>query len=125
MRKFAFVLLLIGALGSTAQVLNAGHHAPVFLLILFVGWVISPFIGLFLVNNVFKLRLIIDPLILYWLMLLISIGSLASYGIALMQHSIKPHTGVYLSVPFLSWLLIVTGIAISEYRKRNQKVEKL
>ena len=125
MRKIAFVILLIGAVGSFGLVLNAGRHSPVLLLVLFVGWVLSPFIALFLVHGVSKLRLVIAPKLLYCLMLFVSLGSLASYGITLIQHRTKPPTGVYLSVPFISWFLIVIASAITAYRKRKllKKVE--
>jgi hypothetical protein len=123
MRKIAFVILSIGALGSTALVLNAGRYSPILLLILFVGWVISPFIVLFLISSFYKIRLKIATEMLYWIMLLISIGALASYSITLIQHRVKPPTGVYLSVPFLSWVIILIFIAVSFYRKPNKKIE--
>jgi hypothetical protein len=122
MRKIVYVILSVGALGSTVLVLNAGRHAPILLLILFVGWVISPFIALFLISGVYKLRLNIAPKFLYGIVLLISIGSLATYSITLIQQRIKSPTGVYLSVPFLSWLILVIFIAISFYKKPNQKI---
>ena len=125
MRKIAFVILLIGAVGSFGLVLNAGRHSPVLLLVLFIGWVLSPYIALFLVHVVSKLQLIIAPKLLYCLMLFVSLGSLASYGITLIQHRTKPPTGVYLSVPFISWFLILIAIVITVYRKRKllKKVE--
>jgi len=125
MRKIAFVILLIGAVGSFGLVLNAGRHSPVLLLVLFIGWVLSPYIALFLVHVVSKLQLIIAPKLLYCLMLFVSLGSLASYGITLIQHRTKSPTGVYLSVPFISWFLIVIAIAITAYRKRKllKKIE--
>jgi len=125
MRKIAFTILWISAVGSFGLVLNAGRHSPVLLLVLFVGWVLSPYIALFLVHVVSKLRLIIAPKMLYWLMLFVSLGSLACYGITLFQHRTKPPTGVYLSVPFISWFLILIAIVITVYRKRKllKKVE--
>ena len=119
MRKIAFIILLIGAVGSFGLVLNAGRNAPFLLLVLFVGWVLSPYLAFFLINIVYKPHLIIAPIICYWLMLFVSFGSLAAYGITLLQHKIKPPTGVYLSVPFLSWILIVAAIAITAFTKRK------
>src|ERR1700676_1652032 len=125
MRKIAFVVLVAGAICSLGFVLNAGRHSPIFLLILFVGWVLSPFIALFLVDNFSKLRLIIAPIMLYWVMLFVAFGSTATYCSTLIQHRTKTPTAVYLGVPFFSWLIIAIAIAMSAYRKRNQKVENL
>jgi hypothetical protein len=119
MRKFVFVLLLIGAIGSVLLMLNAGRHTPALLILLFVGWVVSPYLALFWVCLFSKLHSFIAPEILYGLPIVISCGSLAAYGVTLFQHRNKPPTGVYLSIPFLSWILIVVIISLTVYRKRK------
>ena len=99
--------------------LYAGRHSPVLLLILFVGWVLSPYLAMFLVRFVSKLRPIIAPNLLHGLILFISLGSVASYCFTSIQHRTKPPTGVYLIVPFISWFLIVVAIAVTAYKKRK------
>src|SRR5436853_208193 len=45
MRPFAFVALIAGAGGSIGLMLHAKQHPPLFLLVLFTIWVLSPFIA--------------------------------------------------------------------------------
>ena len=118
MRKVAFVVLFVGAIGSLGLMLNAGRHTPLFLLVLFVGWVLSPYIMLLLVNIVSKRWPIIIPVTLYWLMIFISVGSLVTYFIILRRHSTKP-AFIFLVVPFISWILIGIVILATVYRTRK------
>ena len=122
MRKIAFAILLIGAVGSLCLVLNAGRNAPVLLIILFTGWILTPYVALVFLNFFSKLQTIIAPSMLHWLMLLISVGSLLCYSLTFSQHNGKPATGIFLIVPFISWILIVTTIVISAYKKRKLKI---
>ena len=123
MRKIAFVILLLAAVGSLLSVLNSGSHAPALLIVLFAGWVLSPYIALFIVNSVSTLRSAIPGNLLYKMMLLISLGSLAVYGVTLIQHRIKPATAVYLGVPLLSWIIIGTVVSITTYKKRKPLIK--
>jgi hypothetical protein len=121
MRKFISIILLVATFGSLISVLYAGRNAPVILSILFIGWVISPFISLILINFVSKLKKNIESAILHLLILLISFFSLLCYTLAFFLHTNKPPTGIFLIVPFLSWILIVLIIIISVYKRRRLK----
>lgn len=126
MQKIAFVIWLGGAIGSIFFVLNAGRHSPIFLLILFIGWVLSPYVALFLVNFVSKLRSLVHFITFFWMTLFISLGSLISYYAALGKHGTKS-TAVYLIVPLISWvvILIVIAISVNQKRKLSREVESL
>ncbi len=49
MRKTALIAVLVGAVGSVVLTVYAGRHninTPTMLLVLFAGWVLSPFVAL-------------------------------------------------------------------------------
>ena len=116
MKKIAFVIWLGGTIGSIVFVLNAGRYSPIFLLIVFIGWVLSPYVALFLVNFVSKLRLLVHFITFFWMTLFISLGSLISYYAALGKHGTRS-TAVYLIVPLISWVVILVVIAISANKR--------
>ncbi len=124
MRKIAFVMLFVGAVSSLGLTLNAGRHTPFFLLVLFVGWVLSPYITLLFVNIASKRWRFITPVTLYWLMLILSLGSLISYSTTISQHRTKP-AFIFLIVPFISWILVLVVILIdaARVRKLSKEVE--
>ncbi len=115
----ALVVLVAGAGFSFVLVLRAGHNnKSVLLPLLFVGWVLSPFIA-FMVVNVFARRWPDVPRItLYCLMLVITSVSVAAYNGAFSAPGAKL-TGVFLIVPLLSWILmaIIIPVALSRSRK--------
>jgi len=120
LRTIALTILLAGAMGSLGLMLNAGRHTPLFLLILFVGWVLSPFLALLAANGVSKRWPVNTHVMLYWLMLLLSPGSVVSYSGTFSYPGTKP-AFIFLVVPFISWLLIVLVILIARRVSRRNK----
>ena len=112
LRTIALIMVLAGAGGSLGLMLNAGRHTPVLLLVLFVGWVLSPFIALLIANVVSKRWSSLTCKTLYILMLVITLVSLVSYSGALTPPETKP-ASIFLVVPLTSWLLIMTAIPIA------------
>src|SRR4030081_1218189 len=98
MRKIALLILLVAAAGSLALVFNEGRRTPVFLLVLFLGWVLSPYFALWLASVVFKRRPAFSLMALYRLMLIISISSLVIYIVVLSQHITRP-AFIFIVVP--------------------------
>jgi len=118
LRTIALIMVLVGAVGSLGLVLNAGRHTPVLLLVLFVGWVLSPFIALLIANVVSKRWSSLTCKTLYILMLVITLVSLVSYSGALTPPETKP-ASIFLLVPLTSWLLIMTVIPIARRMSRK------
>ena len=114
LRTIALIMLLGGAVGSLGLMLNAGRHTPVLLLLLFVVWVLSPFMALLVANMVSKRWPVITSVTLYWLMLLLSLGSLVSYNGTFSQPGTRP-AFIFLVVPFISWLLILLVIPVARW----------
>lgn len=123
LRTMAVIMLLAGALGSIGFVLNEGRHTPVFLLILFVGWVLLPFIALLIVNVLSKPWPVPARKTLSILMLLIPIGSLLIYSGIWRPADTRP-AAIFLVVPLISYLLIVAVIAITRKLTRNSVTNK-
>ena len=66
---------------------------------------LSPFVALFVANIILKHSLVRVRVILYSLILVVAVGSLAGYSGALSPPGVKP-AGIFLVVPLISWVLI-------------------
>jgi len=112
LRTIALVLILVGAIGSLGFMFNAGRNQKsVILIILFTTWVLSPYVGLLIANKISKGWTVYTRLTLYWLMIVLTFGSLISYSGAFSSYGTKP-AFKFLVVPLISWLLIVIAIPI-------------
>jgi hypothetical protein len=117
-RTIALVVVIIGAVCSLCLMFHAGRHTPVLLLILFVGWVLSPFIGLLIANKISKHWSVPTRATIYCLMLVLTLVSLVSYSGALTPPGTRP-AFIFLIVPLTSWLFILTVIPIARKLSRN------
>ena len=113
MRTVALTIVVIGAVGSLYFMFNAGRNQKSILLItLFTAWVLSPFAGLFLANKISNHWTAPARASLYWLMIILTIGSLITYSGALIPPDTKS-AFIFLVVPLSSWFLIVTVFLIA------------
>lgn len=111
LRILALIVLLIGAIGSLGFMFIAGRNQnSVILLVLFMIWVLSPFVGLIVAAKISKKWTVLTRLALYWLMLVLSIGSLIIYS-GIIPVGTKT-AFKFLVVPLISWLLIMIVIPI-------------
>jgi len=106
LHAIAVLMVLAGAAGSLGFTLYTGRHNPsVVLILLFAGWVVSPFIALLLINVITKRWQLFDRLILYHLMVIITLGSMIIYS-GLWSPQNARTAFVFLVVPLLSWTLM-------------------
>lgn len=118
LRGVALIAVVVGAAGSLALMLRAGHP-PLLLRALFTGWVLSPFAALVLASIASKRWSVPTRATLYGVMLAIALGSPAFYGgIVSMPPGTRP-AFVFLVVPFASWLLLTIAIAIATLVSRS------
>jgi hypothetical protein len=109
-RMMALVILLAGAAGSLGFMFYAGHgQRSVVLIILFTVWVLSPFAGLLIADRSSGRWTVRSRVTLYWLIIVIALGSLMIYSGFLIPFGTKP-AFKFLVVPFISWLLLLTVI---------------
>jgi hypothetical protein len=123
------LVVLAGAASSLESVLHAGrNNNSVLLVVLFVCWVLAPFIALLVINRLFKVWTVQISVILFSLTLFLTIGSLICYNGLLIPSGTKP-AGIFLVVPLVSWILIgitlFITLSISRRHLRNDKVSKL
>jgi hypothetical protein len=110
LRIMALIVMLVGAIGCLLFMFNAGRNQNSFILIiLFTIWVLSPFAGLLITDKISKRWKVLSRVTLYWLILVVTLGSLICYSGAFGQLGAKP-AFKFLVVPLISWLLLVTVI---------------
>jgi len=114
----AVLTVLAGAALSLGFTVYTGrNNNSVVLLLLFVGWVVSPFIALLLVNIVAKRWSLLERLSLYGLMLLVTLGSVIMYSGLWGPAGAKP-AFVFLVVPLLSWLAMGIAVLTAAFRPK-------
>jgi hypothetical protein len=113
LRTIALIAVLVEVVGSLCFMFNTGRNQnSVILITVFTVWVLSPFVGLLIANKISKRWTVLTRVTLYWLMLVLTLGSLISYSGAFSPLGTKP-AFKFLVVPLISWLLIVTVIRIA------------
>ena len=80
LRGAALIAVLAGAVGSLGFLLREGRRTPRFLLLLFVLWVLSPFVALAWANMVSNSWTVLTRATLYCVTIVLTLGSLAIYG---------------------------------------------
>jgi len=111
-----------GAVSSVALMLQVGQRddstIPPLLLVLFTGWVVSPFAALLLTEIVAKRRSI-ERATLHWMMLIVTVTSLAIYAYVAFAPP-KPQPAFwFLIVPLASWVLLAIAVIASRRRTRR------
>jgi hypothetical protein len=108
-RILSFIIVLAGAIVSLSFVLHAGqNNKSVLLVCLFVIWVLSPFIALFLANLVSQGWSVLVRIAFYGILLLIIAGSLIVYA-GIIPAGTKP-AFKFLVIPLISWIFILVFI---------------
>jgi hypothetical protein len=110
LQKLARVAMAVGAVGSLVLMFLHGRPS-VFLLILFTGWVLAPFIGLAWADKLAACWPAAARMAVYWLMLVVSVGSLGAYG-----YDVATGYGRavwFVLVPGVAWVLILLVLPIA------------
>jgi hypothetical protein len=114
LRAVALIAVLAGAAGSVGLMLHAGrHNDSQILLVLFVIWVLSPFLALTLAHVISKRWSVLTRATLYSVMLVLTLGSLAIYGDVALGPPKAKTAFVFVVVPPASWLLIAIVVPIA------------
>jgi hypothetical protein len=123
LRPLVLITVVIGAVGSLVLMLRADERTPRFLLVIFVFWVLSPFLALAWANVVSKRWRVLIRATLYGVTLIITLGSLACYGKLILPPAGSPRAFVFVAVPPASWLFmtIILSIAALISRRRSRR----
>ena len=119
-RSVAVLAVVFGAAGSVALMLRAGQRTPRFLLVLFVIWLLAPFVALLW-------ALVVSPrwsararVVLCSVALVIAAVSPAIYGKVIpVAPAGSPNAFVWVIVPPMSWLLMVITMLIVRLSPRR------
>jgi hypothetical protein len=123
LRTAARIALVVGAVGSVALMLRAGQSAPRLLLILFAGWVLSPFVVLAVADRFSKRWSALTRATLHAVTLVVALAPLAIYGFVALGPPREKTAPAFVLTPPLSWLLIAIALStvalISARRSRR------
>jgi hypothetical protein len=114
LRGVALTAVVAGAGGSLGITLWVGHRNPSpVLMVLFAGWVLSPFMALLWAGVASKRWAVMTRTTLHCLMLVIALSSLALYGDVVLRPPRSTPAARFLLVPLGSWLLMTIVIPIA------------
>jgi hypothetical protein len=119
LRAVTLVALAAGAVGSLGLMLRAGRSTPRFLLVLFVFWILSPFVALAWATVRAKGWPVLIQATLYGVSLVITLSSLAVYADLVSPPAGKPGAFRFVAVPPLSWLLATIVVSIAALISRR------
>ena len=113
LRTTALIVALVGAVGSLYFMFSAGREQKsIILLGLFTAWILSPYIGFFILNKISNRWTVPARRSIYWLIIVLTIGSLVTYSGAFNTPETK-NAFVFLIFPMILWFLIVTVFLIA------------
>ena len=124
MQVVARIALAVGAIGSLVLMFMHGRPS-VFLLILFTGWVLAPFIGLAWADRLSVRWPPSSRTWVYYLMIVIAVGSLTIYG-----YDVASSYGravLFVAAPMVAsaLVLITIPIAVLAGRRSSRRVGPL
>jgi hypothetical protein len=119
LRAVALIAVVGGAGGSVGLMLRAGRRTPRLLLVLFVIWVLSPFVALAWANLVSKRWTVPIRATLYCVTLVLALGSLAVYGGLVLPPAGSARAFVFVAVPPASWLLMAIAVPMAALISRR------
>jgi hypothetical protein len=117
----AALSLLIGAIGSIGFLWHAGQRTPPLVLTLMTLWVLAPFIGLFAACIAAKRWPQSLRRTVHVAAVAIALGSLVTYGTPALKPHDRPAAFLFVAVPFASWLLGITAIALGALISSSMK----
>ena len=121
LRVVALIAVLLGAVGSMGLFFHAIKHPPLVILVLFVVWILAPYVVFLWATVISKRWTALTRTTLYSVMIVVTIGSLAVY----VRDAIKPRksqpAAVYVLVPPASGLLAVIAVSIAALRSRTRR----
>ena len=120
LRTVALTILLVGTTGSLYFMFRIGSNQKSILLLgLFTAWVLSPFIGLFLLNKSSRKWTDNMQSRFHWLIISLAVISLTAYSGILIPQQTKA-AFIFLLIPFISWIAIFIVFFVSRRHSSNR-----
>lgn len=121
LRSVALIAAVAGAVGSVGLTLRAGRNTPRFLLVLFVVWVLSPFVALAWANVSSPRWSGLTRTTLYGVTLVVTLGSLAIYGGLVQRPAGSANAFMFVVTPPVAWVLIMIAVPLAALISRRQE----
>ena len=80
LRRVALIITAVGAASSVALMIRAADRTPALLIVLFIGWVLAPFVVLFWANVASARWSTSLRVALVWVTIVVALGSVVVYG---------------------------------------------
>ncbi len=122
LRRVALGATVAGAVGSVVCTFMVGrHNQSVVLMVMFMGWVLAPFVSLLVADRRSRGWPAATRTALQVVMLIVALGSLAIYGTVALGPPRPQPAAFFLLVPLGSWLLalVVPLVAIISRRRSS------
>jgi ACR3 family arsenite efflux pump ArsB len=120
LRFAALIAVVIGAAGSLGLWIRAAQHPPPLIIVLFVVWVLSPFVVFGIGHVVAKRWAPSTQAALYWVTLLVTLASIAIYADDAVAHRTAHPAAVYVAVPPASWLVSAVAIGLGAWIAKKE-----
>lgn len=120
LRVAGLIALFVGAAGSLGFFFHASQHPPLLLIVLFLIWIVSPFVALGAADLISKRWSNLTRRTLYVVMMVVTVGTLAVYGDDAMARRTAHAAVVYVVVAPVSWLLIAISLSIAAIISRRR-----
>jgi hypothetical protein len=120
-RIVALIMVVAGTVASEFLVIRAGGRSQPLLSVLFIIWILLPFVALAWANVVSKSWPAPVRVILYLSTIGIALGSLAFYGGVILPRAGSPRAFVFVMGPLASWALMLIVVPISAAISRKRK----
>ena len=123
LRTTALIAVLVGATGTVVLFFRASEHTPPLLVVLFMIWLLSPFVILGWANVISKRWSVLTQAALYCVTLVIALASLAIYGnvIVITRHG-APKAAPFVVVAPASFLLTAIVVSIAARVSSRQRL---
>jgi hypothetical protein len=126
LRSAGLSAVLVGAVGSLGLFFYASQHPPLFLVVLFLVWILSPFVALGAAHMISRRWSNLTRTTLSVVMLVVGLGTLVVYGDDAIARRTAHAAAVYVVVAPASWLLIAIALTIAAVisRRRSRRDDK-
>jgi hypothetical protein len=120
-RIVALVVVAAGTMASEVLVIRAGGRSQPLLSVLFIIWILLPFVALAWANVISKSWPAPVRISLYFTTIVIALGSIAFYGGLILPRGGSPRAFVFVMGPLAAWavmlIVVPTAAAISRRHK--------
>lgn len=120
-RSVALIAVVAGTIASEFLVIRTGGLSHPLLSVLFVIWILLPFVALAWANVVSKSWPAPVQISLYCTTLLIVLGSVAFYGRVILPRAGSPRAFVFVMGPLASWVLMLIIVPLAAAISRRRK----